>query len=61
MTLKTINPTTEEIIAEYDIISKEKIFEAVKKSKTAFADWKKDIKKRTHFIHIFAQELRKNK
>ncbi len=61
MTLKTINPTTEEIIAEYDIINKEKIFEAVKKSKIAFADWKKDIKKRTDFIQIFAQELRKNK
>lgn len=61
MTLKTINPATEEIIAEYDIISKEKIFEAVKKSKIAFADWKKDIKKRTHFTHILAQELRKNK
>ncbi|HSA97754.1 MAG TPA: NAD-dependent succinate-semialdehyde dehydrogenase, partial [Candidatus Nitrosotenuis sp.] len=32
-----------------------------KKSKIAFADWKKDIKKRTHFTHILAQELRKNK
>ena len=50
-----------EIIAEYDIINKEKIFEAVKKSKTAFTYWKKDIKKRTHFTHILAQELRKNK
>jgi len=61
MALKTINPTTEEIITEYDIIDREKIFEAVKKSKIAFADWKKDIKKRTHFTHILAQELRKNK
>jgi succinate-semialdehyde dehydrogenase/glutarate-semialdehyde dehydrogenase/succinyl-CoA reductase len=61
VTLKTINPTTEEIIAEYDIVGKEKIFETVKKAKTAFADWKKDIKKRTHFTHILAQELRKNK
>lgn len=61
MALRTTNPATEEIIAEYDIIGKEKIFEAVKKSKIAFADWKKDIKKRTHFTHILAQELRKNK
>lgn len=61
MTFRTINPTTEDLIAEYDVVSKEKIFETVKKSKTAFADWKKDIKKRTHFTHILAQELRKNK
>jgi len=38
VTLKTINPTTEEIITEYDIVSKEKISEAVKKAKTAFGD-----------------------
>lgn len=61
MTLRTINPATEEVIAEYDVVNKEKIFETVKKSKIAFADWKKDIKKRTHFTHILAQELRKNK
>ncbi len=61
MTLRTVNPTTEELIAEYDIVNKEKIPEIVKKSKTVFANWKKDLKERTHFIHIFAQELRKNK
>ncbi len=61
MTFRTINPATEEVIAEYDIVNKEKISETVKKSKTAFVDWKKDLKERTHFTHIFAQELRKNK
>ncbi|MBI5145969.1 MAG: NAD-dependent succinate-semialdehyde dehydrogenase [Thaumarchaeota archaeon] len=61
MTFRTINPTTEEVITEYDIVNKEKISETVKKSKTAFVDWKKDLKERTHFTHIFAQELRKNK
>jgi len=57
----TINPVTEEVIAEYDVVSTEKIAEAVKKSRIAFSDWKKDIKKRTVFVHSVADELRKNK
>src|SRR5205085_5142487 len=61
MTVKTINPTTEEVISEYEIISKEKINESVKKSRAVFNEWKKDIKKRSAFIHTFADELRKNK
>jgi len=61
MTVKTINPTTEQVIAEYEIISKEKINESVKKSRAAFNEWKKDIKKRSAFVHTLADELRKNK
>jgi acyl-CoA reductase-like NAD-dependent aldehyde dehydrogenase len=61
VTVKTINPATEEVIAEYQIISKEKINETIKKSRTAFNDWKKDIKKRAEFVHALADELRKNK
>jgi len=61
MTVKTINPTTEEVISEYEIISKEKINESVKKSRAAFNEWKKDIKKRSAFVHTLADELRKNK
>ena len=61
MTVKTTNPATEEVIAEYEIISKEKINESVKKSRAAFNEWKKDIKKRSAFVHTLADELRKNK
>src|SRR5574338_315410 len=61
MSVKTINPATEEVIAEYEIISNEKISESVKKSRSAFGEWKKDIKKRAAFVHTFADELRKNK
>ena len=61
MTVKTVNPVTEEVIAEYEIISKEKISESVKKSRAAFNEWKKDIKKRAAFVHTLADELRKNK
>src|SRR5438132_12182102 len=61
MTVKTINPTTEEVISEYEIISKEKINKSVKKSRAVFNEWKKDIKKRYAFIHTYDDELRKNK
>jgi acyl-CoA reductase-like NAD-dependent aldehyde dehydrogenase len=61
VTIRTINPATEEVIAEYDVVSKEKISEVVKTSKRAFTDWKKNIKKRTDLIHVFTQELRKSK
>ncbi|HMK32025.1 MAG TPA: NAD-dependent succinate-semialdehyde dehydrogenase [Nitrosopumilaceae archaeon] len=61
MKVTTINPATEEVITEYEIINKEKISEAVKKSRAAFSEWKKDIKKRAAFVHTLADELRKNK
>jgi acyl-CoA reductase-like NAD-dependent aldehyde dehydrogenase len=41
--IKAINPTTEEIIQEYDIISSEEIKEKVKNTKDVFNKWKKDI------------------
>jgi acyl-CoA reductase-like NAD-dependent aldehyde dehydrogenase len=59
--LKTINPTTEEVLNEYIIISKEQLNDTVKKSKNAFLEWKKDIDKRADFLYGFAKELRKNK
>ena len=59
--LKTINPSTEEVLNEYTIISKEQLNDTVKKSKNAFFEWKKDIDKRADFLYAFAKELRKNK
>jgi acyl-CoA reductase-like NAD-dependent aldehyde dehydrogenase len=59
--VKTVNPATEQVIKEYDIISKENLNESVKKSRTAFETWKKDIKIRSNFLHDFATELRKRK
>jgi acyl-CoA reductase-like NAD-dependent aldehyde dehydrogenase len=59
--LKTINPATEEILNEYEIISKEQVDDTVKKAKNAFFEWKKDINKRAEFLYAFAKELRKNK
>jgi acyl-CoA reductase-like NAD-dependent aldehyde dehydrogenase len=61
MTIKTINPSTGEVIQEYENITKDEIINKTKKAKEAFYEWKKDSKKRTGFLHDFAQQLRKDK
>jgi len=61
VSFKTINPTTEEVLLEYQNITKEELHKMVKKSKDVFHDWKKNIKKRADYLHIFAEELRKKK
>ena len=60
-TLKTVNPATEEIIQEYEVMTKEQINDKVKKARNTFQDWKKDASKRTDLLHDFANELRKDK
>lgn len=59
--LKTVNPATEEILNEYDIMTKEKINESVGRAKEAFSDWKKDIHNRADSLYAFAREFRKNR
>ncbi|MEE8132616.1 MAG: aldehyde dehydrogenase family protein, partial [Nitrososphaerales archaeon] len=61
MKLKTINPATEEVLAEYEIMTREQVNKAVKKSRTVFQEWKKDGHKRAGFLYAFADDLRKNK
>jgi acyl-CoA reductase-like NAD-dependent aldehyde dehydrogenase len=61
MTIKTINPSTGEVIQEYENITKDEIINKTKKAKEAFYEWKKDSDKRTGFLHDFAQQLRKDK
>src|ERR687885_415075 len=59
--LKTTNPATEEVLNEYELISKEQLNDTVKQSKNAFLEWKQDIDKRADFLYAFAKEFRKNK
>ena len=59
--IKTINPATEEIVQEYEIMTKEQINDKVKKARNTFQDWKKDTSRRTDLLHDFANELRKDK
>ena len=61
MELKTINPATEEIINQYQIMTKDQINDKVKKARNTFQEWKKDASKRTDLLHDFANELRKDK
>ncbi|MDE1868033.1 MAG: aldehyde dehydrogenase family protein, partial [Thaumarchaeota archaeon] len=61
MIIKTVNPATEEVLAQYEVITKEELDKKIVKSKKAFSDWKVDIKRRSDFINILADVLRKNK
>ncbi len=61
MEFKTINPATEDVINQYQIMTKDQINDKVKKSKIAFREWKKDANKRIDFLHTFANKLRKDK
>ena len=59
--LKTVDPSTEEVLNEYPIITKEQLNDILNKSKNAFLEWKEDIDKRADFLYAFAKELMKNK
>ena len=59
--IKTINPATEQVLKEYEIIDEKQVNESVRRARNAFAEWKKDIDKRADHLYSFANELRKNK
>lgn len=61
MSIKTINPATEDTIAEYQIITEAELKGKVAKSRDAFSKWKTDPKTRAMFLHILSEVLRKNK
>jgi acyl-CoA reductase-like NAD-dependent aldehyde dehydrogenase len=44
--VKTVNPATEEILNEYQIMTKQQINEKARKARNAFDEWKKDNDKR---------------
>jgi acyl-CoA reductase-like NAD-dependent aldehyde dehydrogenase len=60
-TIKTINPATEQVLNEYEIMTKEQINDKVKQAQNTFQDWKKDASKRIDLLHDFANQLRKDK
>jgi succinate-semialdehyde dehydrogenase/glutarate-semialdehyde dehydrogenase/succinyl-CoA reductase len=59
--IKTVNPANGEVLAEYEIMTKEQVNRTVKKARAAFQEWKKDERKRAGFLYAFSDELRKNK
>lgn len=61
MKVKTVNPSTENVIHEYDVMDKDKVNEVVRKSKKVSIEWRKDMHKRIELLHKCAEALRKNK
>ena len=59
--LKTINPATEQVLNEYEILTKEQLAKLVKQARQTFLDWKTNIDRRAEYLYSFAKELRKNK
>jgi acyl-CoA reductase-like NAD-dependent aldehyde dehydrogenase len=60
--VKTVNPATEEILNEYQIMTKQQqINDKARKARNAFDEWKKDASKRIDLLHDFANQLRKDK
>ena len=60
-TISTINPATEEIIKEYNLITKDEITDLARKSKKAYKEWRRDYKKRTGYLYAFANEFKKER
>jgi len=59
--IRTINPATNQVLAEYDNMSNDEIKTIIQKSKTTFQEWKKDIGKRSIFLHNLSAQLRKDR
>jgi acyl-CoA reductase-like NAD-dependent aldehyde dehydrogenase len=60
MSIKTINPVTEEVIEEYSVITDDELKNKIAKSRETYSTWKSDSKKRSMFLHLLSEELRKN-
>jgi succinate-semialdehyde dehydrogenase/glutarate-semialdehyde dehydrogenase/succinyl-CoA reductase len=61
MKVVSVNPANGEVLAEYEVMTKERVTEEVRKARTVFQEWKKDTHKRASFLYAFANELRKEK
>ena len=60
-TISTINPSTEEVLRQYNLITKEEVADLARKSKKAYKEWRKDYKRRTGFLYVFANEFKKER
>ena len=62
MKFKTINPATEEVIKEYDIMTKDGVENKVKNARKAFETWKGiDIKERSKLIKKLGKRIERKK
>jgi len=59
--IRTVNPANGQVLAEYDNMTNEEIKSIIQKSQNAFEEWKKDIGKRSIFMHKLSAQLRKDR
>ena len=59
--LTTINPSTEEILNRYTIMTNEEVNTIVKKAQDAYKEWEKDLDKRIDSLYDVSKQLRKSK
>jgi len=60
-TVVTVNPANERVIHEYENMTNEQVTNIIDKSRTAFREWKGDIRKRSMILLRLAEQLRKDK
>ena len=60
-TVVTVNPANDRVLHEYENMTREQVTKIVDKSRTAFREWKGDIRKRSMILLRLAEQLRKNK
>jgi acyl-CoA reductase-like NAD-dependent aldehyde dehydrogenase len=58
--LKTINPATEQVLNEYEIITKDQLNNSINKARQAFLEWKNNVDRRADFFMRLPRSL-KNK
>ena len=49
-TVVTINPANEQVISEYENMTNEQVTNIVSKSRSAFSEWRRDVRKRSIYI-----------
>jgi len=59
--VRTINPATEQMLEEYEVMSKDDISKAVAKARQSFKEWQNNIQKRAAFLYNVAHLFRKDK
>jgi acyl-CoA reductase-like NAD-dependent aldehyde dehydrogenase len=60
-TVVTINPANEEVISKYENMTAEQVTNIVSKSRSAFNEWRRDVRKRSIILLQLAEQLRKDK
>lgn len=61
MKVQTINPSSEQILEEYEVMTSDDIKNAVTKARRSFKEWRNNIQKRAAFLYNVAHLFRKDR